>query len=368
MIRSIIPIANIDTILDYSAPVHQDEPVVDYWNRPLRDLRISVTDRCNFRCTYCMPRSVFDSTYQFLPKASYLSIDEVERLAKIFVHLGVEKIRLTGGEPLLRKDIEFFVERLARLSTSEGRPIELAITTNGSILARKASALKNAGLARVTISLDALDDTTFRRMSDADYPVSDVLNGIESAQRVGLSPLKVNMVVKAGVNDKEIVPVARRFKGTGVIVRFIEYMDVGTSNGWNMSEVLPAVEIIRRISDHFPLEEIESVKPSDTARRYVYSDGSGEIGVVASVTRAFCGECTRARLSVEGKLYLCLFGRTGYDLHELINRGLSDEQIGIAVKNLWRLRADRYSELRGSSVQKLEGSLSRRIEMSYIGG
>jgi cyclic pyranopterin phosphate synthase len=281
---------------------------------------------------------------------------------------GVEKIRLTGGEPLLRKNLEFLIERLAQLTTPAGRPLDLTLTTNGSLLARKARSLKDAGLTRVTVSLDALDDTLFRRMNDADFAVADVLDGIAAAQAVGLAPVKVNMVVKRGTNDSEIVPMARHFKGSGTVLRFIEYMDVGTSNGWNMTEVLPSADVVARIAEHFPLAPLEAHSAAETAQRWGYADGSGEIGVISSVTRAFCASCTRARLSTEGKLYLCLFASAGHDLRALLRAGASDADIATAVAEIWQGRGDRYSQLRGSNAADPRAQDARRVEMSYIGG
>ncbi|HTH60506.1 MAG TPA: GTP 3',8-cyclase MoaA [Paraburkholderia sp.] len=340
--------------------------VADALARPMRDLRISVTDRCNFRCVYCMPRAVFDKDYPFLPHSALLTLEEIERLARLFVAQGVTKIRLTGGEPLLRKNIEFLIERLASLRTPDGEPLDLTLTTNGSLLGRKARALKDAGLARVTVSLDALDDALFRRMNDADFAVADVLDGIAAAERVGLKPLKVNMVVKRGTNDREIVPMARHFRHSGVTLRFIEYMDVGTSNGWNMTEVLPSADVVARIGEHFPLVPLEAHTAAETAQRWGYADGAGEIGVISSVTRAFCSDCTRARLSTEGKLYLCLFASMGYDLRALLRNGATDDTIAATVAQIWEARTDRYSQLRGSDATP--SSAERRVEMSYIGG
>jgi len=372
MSRRIIPVADVRTLPPQAvagATRASSGEVLDTLARPLRDLRISVTDRCNFRCVYCMPREVFDKDYQFLPHAALLTLEEIERLARLFVAHGVTKIRLTGGEPLLRKNIEFLIERLAALRTPEGEPLDLTLTTNGSILARKARALRDAGLTRVTVSLDALDDALFRRMNDADFAVADVLDGIAAAEAAGLAPLKVNMVVKRGTNDGEIVPMARHFRGSGVTLRFIEYMDVGTSNGWNMAEVLPSADVVARIAEHFPLVPLEAHSAAETAQRWGYADGAGEIGVISSVTRAFCGNCTRARLSTEGKLYLCLFASMGYDLRALIRNGANDEAISAAVAQIWEGRADRYSQLRGSATYTADsGTDGRRIEMSYIGG
>ena len=339
----------------------------DQLARPLRDLRISVTDRCNFRCVYCMPKEVFDKDYQFLPQSSLLSFEEITRVAKIFVAHGVEKIRLTGGEPLLRKHIEKLIEMLAGLTTHNGKPLDLTMTTNGSLLTKKAQSLKDAGLQRVTVSLDSLDDATFKRMNDVDFPVSDVLDGIEAAHGVGLGSVKVNMVVKRGVNDQEIVPMARYFKGSPAILRFIEYMDVGASNGWKMDEVVPSAEVVRRISEQTPLEEVEPNYTGETAERWRYVDGSGEIGVISSVTQAFCSDCNRARLSTEGKLFTCLFATGGHDLRALLRAGHSDDEVTAAVAHLWSQREDRYSELRTINTEGLARPV-RKVEMSYIGG
>lgn len=371
MTERIIPVADLRYL--QSVP-HIPQPLIpatgllsDKLGRPLRDLRISVTDRCNFRCVYCMPKEVFDKDYQFLPHGLLLSFEEITRVAKIFIAHGVEKIRLTGGEPLLRKHIEKLVEMLASLTTLDGKPLDLTMTTNGSLLKKKAQSLKDAGLKRVTVSLDSLDDATFKRMNDVDFPVADVLDGIEAAHQVGLGPIKVNMVVKGGVNDQEIVPMARHFKGSPVILRFIEYMDVGASNGWKMDEVIPSAEVVRRISEHMPLEEIEPNYTGETAERWRYTDGSGEIGVISSVTQAFCSDCNRARLSTEGKLFTCLFATGGHDLRALLRSGHSDEEIIAAIAHLWALREDRYSELRTINTEGLARPV-RKVEMSYIGG
>ena len=338
--------------------------------RPLRDLRISVTDRCNFRCSYCMPREVFDKNYAFLPQTSLLSFEEIARLAKIFVAHGVEKIRLTGGEPLLRKHLEVLIEMLAKLQTPAGKPLDITLTTNASLLAKKAQSLKDAGLQRITVSLDALDDGIFRRMNDVDFPVADVLKGIEIAQKVGLAPIKVNMVVKRGTNDAEILPMARHFRHSGVVLRFIEYMDVGATNGWRMDEVLPSAQVVERINAEFPLTAIQSNYAGETAERWRYEDGAGEVGVISSVTHAFCGDCNRARLSTEGKLFLCLFASQGHDLRALLRGNYADDQIASAVANIWHMREDRYSEQRAAlppDTSKPHDGL-KRIEMSYIGG
>jgi GTP 3',8-cyclase len=339
--------------------------------RPLRDLRISVTDRCNFRCSYCMPKEVFDKNYSFLPQTSLLSFEEITRTARLFVAHGVEKIRLTGGEPLLRKHIEVLIGMLSELRTPDGGLLDLTLTTNASVLAKKAQALKDAGLQRITVSLDALDDAIFRRMNDADFPVAEVLKGIEAAERVGLGPIKVNMVVKRGTNDAEIVPMARHFKGSSVVLRFIEYMDVGATNGWRMNEVMPSAHVVARINEEFPLEAIGANALGETAERWRYKDGSGEVGVISSVTQAFCRDCNRARLSTEGKLFLCLFASQGHDLRALLRGEFSDAQMSAAIAHIWQHRDDRYSELRSSGQADIADNTNpgeRRVEMHYIGG
>jgi GTP 3',8-cyclase len=343
--------------------------VHDRLDRPLRDLRISVTDRCNFRCSYCMPKEVFDRSYAFLPHSSLLTFEEIVRVARLFVAHGVKKIRLTGGEPLLRRDLERLVAMLAELSCADGTPLDITLTTNGSILERKASALKAAGLRRVTVSLDAVDDAIFRRMNDADFPVADVLRGIDAAEHAGLGPLKVNMVVKRGTNDAEILPMARHFRGRDVALRFIEYMDVGASNGWRMDEVLPSSEVVRRIEEEFAIVALPASAPGETAERWRYADPgvAGEIGTISSVTRAFCSDCNRARLSTEGKLFLCLFASRGHDLRALVRGGASDAEIAAAIGLVWQQRSDRYSELRGLAEPD-RGTGERRVEMHYIGG
>ena len=338
----------------------------DTLGRPLRDLRISVTDRCNFRCSYCMPKEVFDKQYAFLPHSSLLSFEEITRSARLFVAHGVRKIRLTGGEPLLRKNLDVLIGMLGQLRTPDGTPLDLTLTTNGSVLARKAQALKDAGLQRVTVSLDALDDAVFRRMNDADFPVAEVLAGIDEAQRVGLGPIKVNMVVKRGTNDDQILPMARHFKGTGAVLRFIEYMDVGATNGWRMDEVLPSAQVVERIHAELPLQATSANVLGETAERWRYTDGNGEIGVISSVTQAFCHDCNRARLSTEGKLFLCLFASHGNDLRALLRGDYTDEQIAGAIGLIWQGRDDRYSELRANAVAAPGGE--RRVEMHYIGG
>ena len=325
--------------------------------REMRDLRISVTDRCNFRCTYCMPREVFDSSYRFLPHEAILSFEEIARLARIFVGLGVQKIRLTGGEPLVRRDLHRLVALLAEL------PVEITLTTNGSLLAKHAGALRKAGLDRVTVSLDSLDDATFRAMNDADFPVARVLEGIEAAAAAGLGPLKINMVVKRGVNDDGIVQMAERWRGSGHIIRFIEFMDVGSTNGWRMDDVVPSAEVIRRISSVWPLEPVEANYTGEVAERWRYVDGVGEVGVISSVTQAFCSTCTRMRLSTEGSLFTCLFAERGHDLKQLLRTGASDEALRDEIAAVWQRRTDRYSEIRTAETAK-----ARKVEMSYIGG
>lgn len=341
--------------------------VADTLARPLQELRISLTDRCNFRCVYCMPEESFGKDHVFLPQTSLLSFEEITRISRIFVAHGVQKIRLTGGEPLLRKHIENLIGMLAQLKTPDGRDIELTLTTNGSLLAKKARSMKDAGLNRITVSLDSLDDAIFKRMNGVGFPVSDVLHGLDVAHAVGLGQIKVNMVVKGGMNDREIVPMARHFKGSPFILRFIEYMDVGVSNNWKMDEVVPSSEVIRRIAAHMPLEAIKSNYKSETAERWCYQDGSGEIGVISSVTQAFCHDCTRARLSTVGVLYTCLFATSGHDLRALMRYGKTDQEISAAIAHLWRSRANRYSELRSAATKNMECA-GKKIEMSHIGG
>ena len=333
----------------------------------MRDLRISVTDRCNFRCSYCMPKEVFDRQHAFLAHKELLSFEEITRLARVFVAQGVHKIRLTGGEPLLRKDLERLVAMLSGLRTSEGRAVDLTLTTNGSLLAKKAQALRNAGLSRLVVSLDAIDDAIFRRMNDVDFPVADVLEGIEAAKRAGFAPIKINMVVRRGTNDSQILPMVEHFRGSGAIVRFIEFMDVGTTNGWRMDEVLPSAELIALVHARHPLEAAQPTQIGETAQRWRYRDGAGEIGVISSVTQAFCRDCNRLRLSTEGKVYLCLFAHRGHDLRGLLRSGCDDERIAATVQQIWSGREDRYSELRGSQAANPDTG-ERRIEMHYIGG
>ncbi|QJR11599.1 GTP 3',8-cyclase [Usitatibacter rugosus] len=361
MSKTVIPLVQVArhaSAPPLSAPVTPGR-LADTLARPLHDLRISVTDRCNFRCVYCMPKEVFDANYAFLPQGELLTFEEIVRLARIFRGHGMEKIRLTGGEPLLRHGIEKLVGML-----SEAFPdVDLTLTTNGSALKAKAAALKAAGLKRVTVSLDSLDEATFRKMNDVDFPVARVLEAIDVAASAGLGPIKVNMVVKRGVNDPEIVDMARRFRGTGHIVRFIEFMDVGSTNHWRMDDVIPSSEVIRRIHAVFPLEPVDANYTGEVAERWRYKDGQGEIGVISSVTEAFCSTCTRARLSTDGALYTCLFAQKGFDLKTLLRGGASDAAISEAVAAVWQRREDRYSQVRTEETAK-----ARKVEMSYIGG
>ena len=371
-------------------PVLANGLLADQLGRQLHDLRISVTDRCNFRCSYCMPKEVFNKDYPYLPHSSLLTFEEITRLARVFMSHGVRKIRLTGGEPLLRKNIEVLIEQLAALRTQDGEKLDLTLTTNGSLLAKKAIALKAAGLQRVTISLDGLDDAVFRSMNDVDFPVADVLAGIEAARQAGLgldklgyfSGIKINMVVKRGTNADQILPMTRHFRGTGMVLRFIEYMDVGATNGWRMDDVLPSAEVIKLIQSEMPLVQLEPSQPGETAQRWGYADSQGkhdpslgEIGVISSVTQAFCSDCNRARLSTEGKLYLCLFASQGYDLRPLLREPNSsgsrnDAAITTALAHIWQGRSDRYSELRSSMPADTTSATDspKRVEMSYIGG
>ena len=349
--------------------------LADALGRPLRDLRISVTDRCNFRCSYCMPKEVFDKDYAYLPQSALLSFEEITRIARQFVAHGLQKIRLTGGEPLLRKNLEVLITQLAALRTTDGAPLDITLTTTGSLLARKAQALKDAGLQRVTVSLDGLDDAVFKKMNDVDFPVADVLAGIAAAQAVGLGPIKVNMVVKRGTNDHEIVPMARHFQGSGVVLRFIEYMDVGATNGWRMDEVLPSAQVIERLHAALPLVALEASAPGETAQRWGYANALGhydpqlgEVGVISSVTQAFCADCNRARLSTEGQLYLCLFASQGHDLRSVVRGTGGDADLAAAIGSIWQGRSDQYSLLRASQPPEAQGGAARRVEMSYIGG
>lgn len=368
----IVPVVSsqLSAVMDYRAldveRVYADT-LLDSLHRPLHDLRISVTDRCNLRCTYCMPREVFNDSHAFLPRSELLTFEEIERLARQFIRLGVKKIRLTGGEPLLRHGIEQLVEKLARLQTATGEPVEIALTTNGVILARKAQSLKDAGLKRATVSLDGLSDATFQRMSGSDVAVGTILEGIAAAQAAGLGPLKVNMVVKRGVNEHEIVPMAEHFRHSGIVLRYIEFMDVGTSNGWRMDDVVPAREILDRIAGKFPLEQLDSNYRGEVAERWRYADGAGEVGVIASVTQAFCNECSRARLSTDGKLYTCLFASEGMDLRTPLRQEQGDRVLTNLIADCWGRRIDQYSQLRHAAAGETASSV-KKVEMSYIGG
>ena len=380
MAERVIPIVDqrkgaLPAVVPEGAPLDLAAQLSDAHQRPLRDLRISVTDRCNFRCSYCMPKDVFNKDYPYLPHSALLSFEEITRLAGQFMRMGVRKIRLTGGEPLLRKNIEQLIVQLANLRTLDGKVPDLTLTTNGSLLARKAQALRDAGLSRVTVSLDSLDDAIFRGMNDMDFPVAEVLTGIETARKVGFEHIKVNMVVKRGTNDHEILPMARHFRGTGITLRFIEYMDVGSTNGWRMDEVLPSDEVIQLLQSEFPMVPLAASTKGETAKRwgYVGANGEhdpslGEVGVISSVTHAFCGDCNRARLSTEGQLYLCLFAEQGYDLRSLLRGTATDDEIAAAIAHIWQGRTDRYSELRASLPHDTGGHGKRRVEMSYIGG
>jgi cyclic pyranopterin phosphate synthase len=338
------------------------EPLLDRLGRPLETLRLSITDRCNFRCVYCMPKEVFGREYAFLERRELLTLEELARVTGVFARLGVQTVRITGGEPLVRRNVEVLVELLAAIRRPDGSPLELALTTNGSLLAQKAEALASAGLSRVTVSLDSLDDEAFRAMNDVDFPVHRVLEGIQAAAAAGL-PVKVNAVVKRGANDGDILSLADHFRGSGHVLRFIEYMDVGSTNGWRLEDVVSADEIVRRISDRWPLEPVEAQRPDATARRWRYLDGAGEVGVVASVTQPFCGGCSRARLSAEGSLYTCLFAARGHDLRAPLRLGASDEELVEQLRSIWTRRTDRYSELRTAETGALP-----KVEMSYIGG
>ena len=360
---SIIPIADIRSLrIPALSGAADARTLADTRGRRLRDLRISVTDRCNFRCTYCMPKEVFDAHYEFLPHEELLTFEEIVRVAKISHELGVQKIRLTGGEPLLRRGIERLIEMLARQLPG----VDLTLTTNGSALKAKARSLKDAGLTRVTVSLDSLDDATFRAMNDVDFPVAKVLEAIDAAAAVGLGPIKINMVVKRGVNDHQIVDMARYFKGSGQIVRFIEFMDVGATNGWRMDDVIASSEVVRRISAQFPLVVADANYQGEVAERWRYADDAGEIGVISSVTHAFCSTCTRARLSTDGQIFTCLFAEKGYDIKSLLRGGdekSADSVIRNALAAIWQQRADGYSEIRTADTAK-----ARKVEMSFIGG
>jgi len=347
--------------------VSNAERPIDRLGRPMHDLRISVTDRCNFRCTYCMPREVYGRDYAFLPRAELLTFEEIARLALLFTEHGVRKIRLTGGEPLLRRDLPALVRMLAALPGVE----DITLTTNGALLARNAEALADAGLDRVSVSLDSLDDATFARMNDVGFPVGAVLEGIAAAQAAGLTPIKVNMVVRRGINEADVLPMARFFRARGHILRLIEYMDVGHTNGWRMDDVVPAAEIIARIDADMALVALAPHYPGEVAHRWAYRDGGGEVGVIASVTQPFCGDCTRARLTADGQLYTCLFASAGHDLRALLRSGSTDAELSAAIAAVWRARDDRYSELRTQATisgRELPLIDPQRVEMSRIGG
>ena len=332
---------------------------LDSLGRPVRDLRISVTDRCNFRCVYCMPKEVFGKDFQFLRREELLSFEEIERLARLFAGHGVSKLRITGGEPLVRRDLDQLIKRLVAIPGID----DVTLTTNASLLAKLVDRLAAAGLNRITVSLDSLDDETFRSMNDVDFPVARVLAGIDAALAAGLGPVKVNMVVKRGVNDSHVLPMVERFRGTGVILRFIEFMDVGQTNGWNLSDVVPSREIVEKIAERYPLEATDATYRGEVATRYRFVDGGGEIGLISSVTEPFCHDCTRARLSAEGKLYTCLFAVRGHDLRTAMRAGASDDDLRTTLGTIWRTRADRYSELRSAATRDLP-----KVEMSHIGG
>ena len=357
MAKKVIPLRDQRDAQRRPAPAFAGGMLADTLGRAMHDLRISVTDRCNFRCVYCMPREVFDADSKFLPHDAILSFEEIKRLAGVFVGLGVKKIRLTGGEPLVRRDLHRLVALLSALD------VEITLTTNGSLLVKQAYSLKKAGLDRITVSLDSLDDATFRAMNDADFPVAKVVEGIEAAAAAGLGPVKINMVVKRGTNDGDVVAMAERWRGSGQIMRFIEYMDVGSTNGWRMDDVVPSAEVVRRIAQRWPLEPVGANYPGEVAERWRYLDGAGEIGVISSVTRAFCSSCTRMRLSTEGSLYTCLFAQSGHDLKSLLRGGASDDEIRNEIAAVWAKRADRYSEIRTAATAK-----EKKVEMSYIGG
>lgn len=372
----ILPDSGSSSLVPRSFENDAGAAVGDAFGRPLKDLRISVIDQCNFRCAYCMPSSVFGKDHQFLPRSSLLSVEEICRVATAFVKLGVSKIRLTGGEPLLRRELPDIIGRLASLRTTDGGEVDIALTTNGSLLARKALALRQSGLKRVTVSLDALDDRVFQAMNDVGFPVAEVLAGIDEAIRVGLGPVKVNMVVKHGSNDDQVVPMAAYFRdryGPRVSLRFIEYMDVGHSNDWRMDGVVPSRELAQRLQGRFPIEPIEPTRAGETAERWRYLDGRGEVGFISSVTQPFCGDCCRARLSAEGKIYTCLFARSGYDLRTHLRERTTpaseadtgDDELVARIRGIWSIRGDRYSESRSGRTRD---DRSDRVEMHYIGG
>ncbi|MGB1683401.1 MAG: GTP 3',8-cyclase MoaA [Arenicellales bacterium] len=339
-------------------------PITDTLNRPLRDLRISVTDRCNFRCVYCMPREIFGPGYAFVPRKDLLTLEEIARLARIFAQIGMRKVRITGGEPLIRRNLEHLVEMVSAIDGVD----DISLTTNGSMLtARRAIDLKAAGLRRLTVSLDALDDETFKKINDVDYPAIRVLDGIDNARAAGFNEIKVNAVIRRGLNEHAVMDLVEHFRGSGCIVRFIEYMDVGETNGWNLDDVLPAKQLVEQIHARFPLDPVDPNYRGEVAKRWRYRDGAGEVGFITSVTESFCGDCSRARLSAVGQIYTCLFASEGHDLRELLRSGADDDALLSRVRSIWSARDDRYSELRGLNVP-IPGSGRGKVEMSHIGG
>lgn len=365
--KNIIPIKPLSRTIPLSGKINkQDSHWIDTRGRPLRDLRISVTDRCNFRCRYCMPKEKFEKDHSFLAHTELLSFEEIERLARIFVKNGVEKIRLTGGEPLLRKNIESLVTRLSSIKTHNGKNLDVAITTNGSALSKKAKSLAEAGLKRITVSLDSMNPETFMKLNDVGFPVEKVLKGIQAAEDAGIPSIKINVVVKKGVNENDLLDIVRHFKGTRVIVRFIEFMDVGVTNGWRMDDVIPSRQIIETINKEFPIEPADPNYVGEVASRWKFKDNGGEIGFISSVSEPFCKECSRMRLSVDGKLYKCLFATEGFDIRQMLRGGATDEEIEQAIGRIWSARDEHYSEIRTSETHKER--LNNKIEMSYIGG
>ena len=384
MNKPVIPVIDVrqrpaptsQELLETIKNIDLSKPTLDTLGRPLRDLRISVTDRCNFRCSYCMPKSVFDRDYAYLPQKELLRFEEITAIAAAATQLGVKKIRITGGEPLLRKNVEILIAQLSELRTLDGKPLDLTLTTNASLLKKKAQSLKDAGLKRLTISLDAMDDAIFRQMNDMDFPVADVLDGIAMASQVGFEDIKVNMVVKRGTNEDQILPMAAHFRGTGVSLRFIEYMDVGASNGWRMDEVLPTADVLSLLQSRWPLQALPPKSVGETATRYGYLNAQGaldpqlgEVGFISSVTQAFCQDCNRARLSTDGRLFNCLFATEGANVRDLV-RGAPDggvDTVAQYLAYLWQQRTDQYSALRQAGMVPA-GNAERRVEMSFIGG
>ena len=384
MNKPVIPVIDVrqrpaptsQELLETIKNIDLSKPTLDTLGRPLRDLRISVTDRCNFRCSYCMPKSVFDRDYAYLPQKELLRFEEITTIAAAATQLGVKKIRITGGEPLLRKNVEILIAQLSELRTLDGKPLDLTLTTNASLLKKKAQSLKDAGLKRLTISLDAMDEAIFRQMNDMDFPVADVLDGIAMASQVGFEDIKVNMVVKRGTNEDQILPMAAHFRGTGVSLRFIEYMDVGASNGWRMDEVLPTADVLSLLQSRWPLQALPPKSVGETATRYGYLNAQGaldpqlgEVGFISSVTQAFCQDCNRARLSTDGRLFNCLFATEGANVRDLV-RGAPDGDVDTVAQYLaylWQQRTDQYSALRQAGMVPA-GNAERRVEMSFIGG